>query len=425
MKQKLRWVLPAAAVVLSLAAGPAMSQSIEIVDFEDHEANPTGTPGVGLDPDFYARRGVHFAPGATVLSYDGGFASSGRNGLEMCYSAEFCSAPFGVGFDDGQMEVTVNIGFSGTLDAAEPVVMVALDHNFQRIAVAREVIRAGSDVPIDTPLVVTDPAGRIRWVEIRWEDAKRVSNSLAIDDLLFQPFVPFAELTTSPEPLVFGELQPGESVVVPIVITNTGNIDFSFFVTVEDPLGRFAVVGDTCDGGLGVGTSCVVDIRFFPSEQGEHAAEIVIRGETGAPLKAIPAVGSLVVPVATTTPATSAAPTTSASPVTAAPQTTVVATTLVPTTTGGTGSGSNYWWWLLAPVAASAGLVLVRLRRGGPAPSTAATGPTEGPTPAGSATLRVRPGEAQHEILPSRAAPVTAVRVTTTAATTTLIEERP
>ncbi|HSM43526.1 MAG TPA: hypothetical protein VK969_00770, partial [Acidimicrobiia bacterium] len=181
------WTALLILMIASTAVTPARGQSLEVIDFDDHPANPAGTPGTSLEPDFYAERGVRFSRGATVLQYDAGFASSGSNGLEMCYAAEFCSTPFQIRFDSPQQSVTISVGYSGGLEEPVPVLMVAYDTNGEWLDVDRILIGPGSPVPIAQQLSVgpTDPRqterqasdGLISAVEIHWLDDTRAMNS--------------------------------------------------------------------------------------------------------------------------------------------------------------------------------------------------------------------------------------------------------
>ena len=124
-RMALRGALLAVAIQMILGS-PAGGQSVEVVDFEDHPA------GRDIDPAFYIDRGIRFE-GGTVLEYQEGFASSGRHGLEMCYSQEFCTTPFRIRFESAQKSVSVFVGYSGRLADAPPVLMVAFDANGQRL----------------------------------------------------------------------------------------------------------------------------------------------------------------------------------------------------------------------------------------------------------------------------------------------------
>ncbi|HEX2404195.1 MAG TPA: hypothetical protein VHM29_05790, partial [Acidimicrobiia bacterium] len=206
---------------------PAGGQSTEVISFEDHPA------GRDIDPDFYIDRGIRFE-GGTVLEYGDGFASSGRNGLEMCFAQEFCNTPFRISFESAQRSVSVLVGFNGRLGEALPVLMVAFDANGQRLVDNDVVLEPGSPVPVRHLLEVSDPEGRIWAVEIRWSDARRFTNLLVIDDVTFELVFPLV-LVSDPPPLVLEPESVGE-----IVVTNDGKGAVSFTVSLADDTGVFA-----------------------------------------------------------------------------------------------------------------------------------------------------------------------------------------
>jgi len=401
-----------------MVGSPVWGQGVEMIDFEEHPANPPGGPGESIDPDFYRDRGVRFE-GGTVLRYEEGFASSGRNGLEMCYSREFCTAPFQIGFDAPQRGVTVQVGYSGTLDEPARVLMVAFDSNGARVAVAELMLEPGSPVPVGRELTVEDLAGRITAVEVRWSDATRFMTFLVIDDLLFEPFVPVGDFVADP---LF--LESIESVAGEIVVTNIGNVAVSFFVTLDDPAGAFELLGTTCNEGLAPRDSCVLQVRFGPRDAGEYTTEAVLRGQDGGPIFAIPISGRKPLPGVT--------PTTVAPPATAPPSTvapTPVATTAAPVGPSSSDGDGDSFTTLIATlivvllVAIGGSVLLIRRWRAKP-PSAAQ--PSDG-TPPPTPTVTVTPDEGSHEITTDDRRPVTAIRVAVDPGrtTTTLTEEKP
>ena len=411
MNRKALWAVPWVLLMVMLVGSPARGQGGEIVDFEEHRANPPGTGGVSIDSDFYRDRGVRFEAG-TVLRYEEGFASSGRNGLEMCYSSEFCTAPFQIGFDDPQQGVSVRVGYSGTLDEPARVLMVAFDSEDAPVAVAEVMLEPGSPVPVRQELAVVDLAGRITAVEIRWRDDTRFMNSLAIDDLVFEPFLPVVDFAADPIPLFFEE-----PVAEDIVVTNTGNVAVSFFVTL-DPVGAFELLGTPCSEGLAPGDSCVLRVRFDPPDAEEYTTEVVLRGLAGGPIFAIPISGRqrlLDVP-----------PTTLADAPTTAVQTTV-APTAAPhfDPSPSDGGGDSFATPILVLLVALGGSVLLirRWRAKPPMPAQPSDGTLPPPTP----TVTVTPDEGSNEITTDDRQPVTAIRVAVDPdrTTTTLTEEKP
>lgn len=419
MKRKALWAVPWVLVMVMMVGSPVWGQGVEMIDFEEHPANPPGTSGESIDPDFYRDRGVRFESG-TVLQYEEGFASSGRNGLEMCYSREFCTAPFQIGFDAPQQGVTVRVGYSGTLDEPARVLMVAFDDNRARVAVAELMLEPGSPVPVGPKLAVEDLAGRITAVEVRWSDATRFMSFLVIDDLLFEPFVPVVDFAADP---LF--LESIESVAGEIVVTNIGNVAVSFFVTLNDPAGAFELLGTTCNEGLAPGDSCVLQVRFGPRDAGEYTTEAVLRGQDGGPIFAIPISGRK--PLQEVIP-TTVAPPTSAPPSTVAP-TTAVPTSVAPTaapvspSASDGGGDSNTTLILVLLVAIGGSVWLIRRWRAKPPNAAKPSDGTPPPTP----TVTVTPDEGSNEITTGDRQPVTAIRVAADPGrtTTTLTEEKP
>lgn len=418
----------------STALTPARGQILEVIDFEDHPANPVGTPGDSLDPDFYAEQGVRFSPGATVLQYDAGFTSSGTNGLEMCYSAEFCSTPFSIGFDFPQQTVTVAVGYSGSLDETVPVVMVAYDINETPVDDDEVVLGPSSPVPIVQQLSVgpIDPLvaeefgsdGLISAVEIRWLDDTRDMNSLAIDDLVYEPFVPFVGFETEPAELLFhssGEFSE-------VSITNVGNVPAIFDVGLSGDAEAFVLDEAGCRDGLPPGASCVIGVGFEPAEEGGYSAGIVLISRQPEQNHVIPVAGSLA-PVVDTPTTTEPGETTAATD----PRETTVVTrdgdtvdtdgstvTSEALTVGAGGDGPDPDLMLpltlvITLVAVGGGAMLFRLRPG--------RSNHQGPTQTSEATVEVSPNRGISDVIVLRSQPVTAVRVVSDRGFTTLMED--
>lgn len=404
MKKELLGALAAGVVALLLVFVPAVAQEREFVDFDNHDANQPGSPGIQLDLDAYARQGVRFE-GGTVLSYEPGFASSELNGIEMCYAEEFCTTPFTMGFDRAMRSVSVRVGFRGTLDEPASVLMVAFDEEGQRVAVQEIVIGPGSPVPIDLELGVVDQAGRITVVQIRWSDAQRVMNGLALDDLVFEPFFPFFELFAEPSEVVFEPIEIGASMTRQFEVFNVGNVPGELFVTIEDSTGHITLAGTSCSGGLDPGASCTVEIELTAADLREYAGAVAIRSGDGEPILIIPARGSLFVPG--TVPPPEPPP----------PGLTVVTSIAAP---GPDPAGPSVppWIWILAGGGAIAvGVTYRSIRRNRPQKQSPRTS---------QPTVQIRSGESEHVVEPSRDAAAVAIRVglVPDSGTTTLIEER-
>jgi hypothetical protein len=424
------WTALLVLVMTSTALTTARAQSLETIDFEDHPANPAGTPGTSLDPDFYADRGVRFSLGATVLEYDDGFTPSGTNGLEMCYSVEFCSTPFLIGFDSPQQSVTISVGYSGALDEAVPVMMIAYDANGGPLDVDETLLGPGSPVPVTQPLTVgpTDPFvaeelgsdGLISTVEIRWSDETRVMNSLAIDDLVFEPFVPFVSFETQPTELSFD----AAGAVSEVLVTNVGNVAAIFDVALDGDADAFALDDSRCREALDPGASCIIGVGFDPGEPGEYTAGVVLISRQLEQNHVIPIAAST--PVVNTSPTTEPGDTTEptdpgeTTEATDAGQTTQETSEPTATAVEGGERGPDLMVPLtlvIVVVIVGGGALLFRLR-----PRRARTRKTT-ETRRTRATITVSPDRGASAVTVRDGQPVTAVRVLSGPGSTTLMEE--
>lgn len=434
------WTALLAVTIASIAFTQARGQSLEVIEFDDHPANPVGTPGVFLEPDFYAERGVRFSLGGTVLEYDEGFTSSGSNGLEMCYAAEFCSTPFQIGFDSPQQSVMISVGYSGGLDESVPVRMVAYDSNGVPLDVDEILIGPGSPVPIAQQLSVgpTDPRlaeeqgsdGLISAVEIGWLDDTRAMNSLAIDDLVYEPFVPFVEFETDPTELIFSSSPSfGE-----VLVTNIGNVAAVFDVAIAGDAEAIRLDETRCREELTPGDSCTIGVGFDPAEEGEYTAAIVLISPQLEQNHEVPIAGSLA-PVVGPPPTTDSTGTTGATGDDAAdtsePSAADDATaddssdtdeSAVTDEAAGNDSGIGEQGpdlavpltWLVA-IGGAALLFKVRPRR--------SRGQQARNAPRASATVRVSPNPGATAVTMRDRQPVTGIRVLSDRGSTTLIEE--
>ena len=426
-RMALRAALLAAALPMILGS-PASGQSGDVIDFEDHPV------GIDIDPGFYIDRGARFE-GGTVLEYGEGFASSGRNGLEMCYSEEFCTTPFRISFELGQQSVAVVVGYSGRLGEAPPVLLVAFDGDGQRLDASDVVLEPGSPVPVRHVLEVRDPEGGIRAVEIRWSDAQRFMNFLVIDDVKFEPTFPDV-LVADPSELVLESESSGE-----IIVTNKGSGAVSFTVGLADEAGVFELLDTTCGGTLAPGESCMLVVRFGSRAQGEYHEAAVLLDRTGEQLLAIPIIGHEAPVETTTSPPTTSITTSPASSTTSVASTTTAASSASTTTaassastTTSTSSASTTTSAIVVPTTEPRSDVTigVRLTRQVPV-ATSIVGAIGGvfllarwrrrrantrarhleSTTKIHATVRVIPDQGSHQITADDRQPVTAIRIAT------------
>jgi hypothetical protein len=402
-----------------VGVSPVRAQTSEPIDFEDHPANPSG-----LDPDFYADRGVRFG-GGTVLAYDAGFAGSGTHALEVCYSSEFCNTPFRIGFDTPQRQVSVSVGYSGGLEEPSPVFMFAVDEEGTRLDDDEVVLGPGSPVAVGARLVADDPAGRIAAVEIRWRDATRYTDHLVVDDVVFEPA--FVTLEADPNPLILESADaPGE-----IVVTNSGNVPALFSVELRES-SAFQLGDTSCDEELAAGASCSIAIRFMPPEEGEHQALAVLSNADGNALLRVQILGRhvLIATTSTTEPlATTATTPTTLVPTTIAPSvgTTAVSPSDDPGGTppappqpseGGLDRTMMIFATLLLIVVVAVGgsALLVRMWR------ESSLRLPRGPVPL-PITLRLTPGVAADQITRDGRRPISAIRVVRLGGVTTIVTE--
>lgn len=432
--------------IVSTAVSSAEGQSLETIDFDDHPANPQGTPGIFLDPDFYADRGVRFSIGATVLAYEPGFTPSGSNGLEMCYAAEFCSTPFSASFDSPQTTVSVAIGYSDALNIDASVVMVAYDANGSAVDFDTASLGPGAPVPVATQLSVgpveprvaaaQESDGLITMIEIMWADEARAMNSLAIDNLVYEPFVPFLAFFVEPAVLRFGS--PAEAREV--LVTNVGNVIAVLDLTLEGDTEAFVLDDSACGDELAPGSSCSVSVRFNPPADGEYLAEIVIVSPQLEQNQVVP-IDGILSPQGGTTETTDAggddngatdseatddvsdatiADESSESEAESRNEPTEEATPEPGTTDDGQSPLMTPMAIVAVLIAIGGGALLLRLRPGRHGPGRADTN-----SPRAQATVRVSPDQGTSQVTTDQQQPVTAIRVKADSGTTTTKENRP
>jgi len=126
------------AVLAVLAAVPGLATA-QVIDFESLHAPGNGTGGLILKNQLSAA-GVVFQ-NATALDFAQGiaipnFAHSGSAAVEMCYAAEFCTAPLEISFTTAQSRVKLWVGYSYSLESAQTVVLRAYDSLNRRVATA-------------------------------------------------------------------------------------------------------------------------------------------------------------------------------------------------------------------------------------------------------------------------------------------------
>jgi len=77
--------------------------------------------------------------------------------------------------------------------------------------------------------------------------------------------------------LDFGTVSPGQSAVLPLVVTNTGGASLSIASVVLAGAGEFSILSDNCAGqSVAPAATCTVTVRFAPSVQGPRSGTITI-----------------------------------------------------------------------------------------------------------------------------------------------------
>src|SRR5690349_3570496 len=158
-----------AACVLGSLCLPT-SHASTVIDFESLAAPGSGTGGLVVRNQF-ASSGVIFDP-VIALDYSlgipiPGFAHSGTRAIELCYAAEFCSAPLNISFTTPQRRVKLWVGYSFRLDSPQSVVLRAYNSGGTQVAYDVRVLGPSTTViPIATPLEVTLPTATVSRVTI-------------------------------------------------------------------------------------------------------------------------------------------------------------------------------------------------------------------------------------------------------------------
>ncbi len=182
-------------LVPALASVPALRQQAGpvVIDFEDLDTKPGFVTSV---TDQYADLGVTFndlqvrdfaadSPGEPA------FAHSGSQAAQQCFSEEFCRTPLIMTFSEPQRRVKVWVGIASGTDEAMPVTMTAFNAATGGDEIASTPTTLGpsgsQDIPVQTPLEVTDPSGAIRRVVVGYSASPIDPPYLVFDDVEFEP----------------------------------------------------------------------------------------------------------------------------------------------------------------------------------------------------------------------------------------------
>jgi hypothetical protein len=180
-----------------------------IIDFEDAPSGRSGTP-VSEFTDFYEPVGLEFVRPVTALIFDeasipalANFARSGSTVITDCYAEEFCANRIEIAFAQRHRRLELWVGFGSALNESANVVLEGFGAD-GRLLSSDSVGLGPSDeaIPIRVPLVVSDPAGQIVGVVLRWEEPERFLSDLALDDIELTPAIlgGLAEPVDTPEP---------------------------------------------------------------------------------------------------------------------------------------------------------------------------------------------------------------------------------
>lgn len=169
-----------------------------IINFDDLNTGGLGTGGPVSVTNQYASQGVTFNNPFAIDFSKGtaipGFAHSGTNAIEQCYSQEFCTAPIEIKFSQGQAHVKVWVGYDTTNNEKTPIILRAFDSSGKQIAKDSENLMEGGPTPIQIPLEVSTVNQKsslltrdsIVRVTVDFADENRFTNGLAVDDVEFQ-----------------------------------------------------------------------------------------------------------------------------------------------------------------------------------------------------------------------------------------------
>lgn len=169
-----------------------------IINFDDLVTGGLGTGGPISVINQYASQGITFNGPVAIDFSKGtaipGFAHSGTNAIEQCYSQEFCTAPIDIRFSQGQARVKVWVGYDKINNEKTPIILRAFDSSGKQIAKDSENLMEGGPTPIQIPLEVSTinqkspllTRNKIVRVTVDFADENRYTNGLAIDDVEFQ-----------------------------------------------------------------------------------------------------------------------------------------------------------------------------------------------------------------------------------------------
>lgn len=184
---------------LSTSSGPispaAGQAGPTVINFDNLVTGGWGTGGPIPVTNQYSKQGVTFNSPRAIDFSKGiaipGFAHSGTIAIEQCYSAEFCSTPIEMKFDQPQSRVTVWVGIDSKMSGKQEVTLRAFDSAGNQIAEDKQAIDpSAGPVPIQTSLQVPKQKiltrSNIVRATVSFSDSNTFTNGLAVDDVEFE-----------------------------------------------------------------------------------------------------------------------------------------------------------------------------------------------------------------------------------------------
>jgi len=177
---------------ISPAAGQA---GPTVINFDNLVTGGWGTGGPIPVTNQYSKQGVTFNSPRAIDFSKGiaipGFAHSGTIAIEQCYSAEFCSTPIEMKFDQPQSRVKVWVGIDSKMSGMQEVTLRAFDSAGNQIAEDKQAIDpSAGPVPIQTSLQVPKQKiltrSNIVRATVSFTDPNTFTNGLAVDDVEFE-----------------------------------------------------------------------------------------------------------------------------------------------------------------------------------------------------------------------------------------------
>jgi hypothetical protein len=180
--------------VLCVSAAPT------VINFDNLVTGGWGTGGPIPVTNQYSAQGVTFNSPKAIDFSKGiaipGFAHSGTIAIEQCYSAEFCSTPIEMKFNQPQSRVKVWVGIDTRISGKQEVTLRAFNSAGTQIAQDKRTIDpSAGPVPIQTSLQVVSSSNpkqkaltrsSIVRATVSFSDQNAFTNGLAVDDVEFE-----------------------------------------------------------------------------------------------------------------------------------------------------------------------------------------------------------------------------------------------